>query len=339
MKEKEILQGLKRTIDEAPINLLDKIKKEPRVKMLRHDYITRQETRRFSIKKLTSYASIAAVFIFMILGWQFQTRMPDSRVYLDVNPSIEIVTNRQDKVISLRADNLDGQRIAKDLGYKGKTVYQVTEEILDRMMSESYLDEDREFVLLSVYNKNQNKAEEQKAKLDKRIHEHLQAKELEPIVLSQKLDNTSTIEKYASQYGISVSRMTFIRNLIILNPELETEALVDLSIGELVRLSQGMGLELDKIIDSTDFDRIQNLKSEPESDPNTMPPEPGKDEGLISSDQARSIALSIANGTITDFDFDEDDLEYEVEIELGDLEYEIIIDARTGEILEVEIDD
>lgn len=144
--------------------------------------------------------------------------------------------------------------------------------------------------------------------------------------------------------------MIFIRNLIILNPELQTEALVDLSIGELVRLSQGMGLELDKIIDSTDFDRIQTLppkpesepepEREPESQPDVMPREPDGDDAIISSDdQARSIALSVANGTITDFDFDEDDIEYEVEIEVGDLEYEITIDARTGEILEVEIDD
>ncbi|NLY85556.1 MAG: hypothetical protein GX077_04285 [Tissierellia bacterium] len=60
---------------------------------------------------------------------------------------------------------------------------------------------------------------------------------------------------------------------------------------------------------------------------------------MISAAEARRIALSVANGSITDFDFDEDDLEYEVEIQLGDLEYEIVIDAVTGKILEVEIDD
>ena len=150
------------------------------------------------------------------------------------------------------------------------------------------------------------------------------------IVLAQKLDNTSTIEKYAQEYGISVSKMTFIRNMIILNPELETKALVNLSIGELVRLSQGMGLKLDKIIDSEDLEKVEPLLPEQETE---------KTGEIISSDQARSIALSAVKGTITDFDFDEDDLEYEVEIEAGELEYEIIIDAKTGAILKVEVDD
>jgi hypothetical protein len=379
MKEKQILDSLKRSIDRAPIDILDKIKEEPRVKMLRHDDITRQETRKFSMKNMMSYASVAAVFLFVLFGWMLQVTIPDSRIYLDVNPSIEIVTNRQNKVIDLIADNLDGRRITSDLNYKGKTLYEVTDEILDRMMDESYLVKDREYLLLSVYNKDENKAEQQKQSLDRRIHEHLQEKELQPIVLLQKLDKTSTIEKYAEEYGISISRMTFIRNLIILNPELKPETLVGLSIGELVRLSQGMELELDKIIDSTDFDKLQPIipGPEPETEPglppddlpsddpaqddlpkddlppddqsddipkgdltdDDLPRQPDVQDKLIGPDKAKQIALSVAKGTITDFDFDEDDLEYEVEIELGDLEYEIIIDARTGKILEIDIDD
>ena len=255
--------------------------------------------------------------------------MPDSRVYLDVNPSIEIVTNRQDKVIELKAYNGDSNKLAEDLEYKGKSIYQVTEEILDRMMYESYLNKEHKFLLLSVYNKNQDKAEQQKQVLGKRIHDHLQAKELQPIILSQKLDTTSTIESYAKEYGISVSRMTFIRNLIILNPELQTEDLVGLSIKELVKLSQGMELELEKIIDFTDLDSYQAPLPESEYKESRQSP-------IISPAEARSIALSIANGTITDFEFDEDDLEYEVEIKMGDLEYEITIDARTGKVIGVE---
>lgn len=344
MKEKQILDRLKRSIDQAPIDILDKIKQQPRVKMLRHDDITRQDTRTHSLKKLISYASIVAVFFLLFFGWQYQTRLPDSYIYLDVNPSIEIVANRQDKVINLTAGNVDGERIINDLEYKGKTIYQITEDILDRMIAEGYLDEDQKFLLLSVYNKNRDKAEQQKQDIDRKIHEHLQEKDLHPIVLAQKLDNTSTIEKYAREYGISVSRMTFIRNLIILNPQLQVEALVDLSIGELVRLSQGMGLELDKIIDSTDLDKIQlqipeELETAPKPQPDLTPQETDDHDKIISLDQARSIALSVVNGTVTDIDFDEDDLEYEVEIELGEKEYEVIIDAVTGVVLQLEIDE
>ncbi len=337
MKEKQILDSIKRSVDQAPIDLLDKIKKQPRVRMLRHDHITRQDTKEFSFKKLMSYASVAAVFIFMFFGWYYQTGMPDSHVYLDVNPSIEIVTNRQDKVINLTADNIDGEKILRDVKYKGKTVYQVTEDILDRMVSESYLDKDQEFLLLSVYNKDQNKAEEQKQSLDQRIHEHLTVRQLQPVVLAQKLDNTTTIERFAREYGISVSKMTFIRNMIILNPELKTQALVNLSIGELVRLSQGMGLELDKIIDSKDLEKVEPIVPVPQ--PGAEDKENNKEDTIISFEQAESIALSVVKGIITDLDFDEDDLEYEVEIQVGDLEYEILIDAKTGTILRVEVDD
>ena len=56
MKEKQILDSLKRSIDRAPIDILDRIKEEPRVKMLRHDDITRQETRRLPLKNMMSYA-------------------------------------------------------------------------------------------------------------------------------------------------------------------------------------------------------------------------------------------------------------------------------------------
>ncbi len=361
MREEKILNSLKNSIEQAPIDILDKIKAEPRIKMLKHDDITRQNNRSYPFRKLMSYAVAAAVFVIMFFGWQYQTGIPDSRVYLDVNPSIEIVSNRQDKVIGLSADNQDGKRLIEDLMYKGKNIYQVTEEILDRMMNERYLSREREILLLSIYNKNQNKAEQQKQILDERIHEHLQAKELQPIVLLQKLDNTTTIEKYARMYGISVSKMTFIRNLIILNPELQPEDLAGLSIEELVRLSQSMEIDLEKIIESADIDRIRTPLPEPdpEESPDITSPNQEVDNGdddhddddddnddhddddydFISSEKARSIALSVADGTITDFEFDDDDLEYVVEIEVEDLEYEITIDARTGEIIEIEIDD
>ena len=45
MNDKEILNSLKSSINEAPIDILDNIKNEKIVKMTEHDDITRQESK------------------------------------------------------------------------------------------------------------------------------------------------------------------------------------------------------------------------------------------------------------------------------------------------------
>ncbi|GGB55618.1 hypothetical protein GCM10011409_36580 [Lentibacillus populi] len=65
-----------------------------------------------------------------------------------------------------------------------------------------------------------------------------------------------------------------------------------------------------------------------------------KQTPAISSKKAREIAKNEFNGTITDFELDEDDgrLIYEIEMEAGESEAEIEIDAYTGEIIVLSID-
>ncbi len=114
-------------------------------------------------------------------------------------------------------------------------------------------------MLLSVYNRDSEKAEEKKEILDQAIHQYLMKKTIEPIVLTQRLDETYAIEQYADEFGVSVSMMTFIRNLMVLDPDLRIDDLAGLSIEELVRLSQGVGLDLERIIDTKDMDKIERI--------------------------------------------------------------------------------
>lgn len=64
-------------------------------------------------------------------------------------------------------------------------------------------------------------------------------------------------------------------------------------------------------------------------------------ETVISYDEAKRIALEAFAGEIDDIELDREDgrLIYEVEIERGDKEAEIEIDAYTGEIILIEIDE
>ena len=114
MKDREILDHIKNSIDESPIDLLENIKSQQVVKMLKHDNITRQ--RKVSFKPIMSFVSAAAVFMLVFFNFQ-QFRLPDSQIYLDVNPGIQITTNNRDKVIKLEAINEDAKNIIENIDF------------------------------------------------------------------------------------------------------------------------------------------------------------------------------------------------------------------------------
>ncbi|NMA68301.1 MAG: hypothetical protein GX958_02645 [Desulfitobacterium sp.] len=262
MKNKEINKRLANALGEAPIDLLEEIKSQPVRKMEEHDYITRQEPikpRNIYWKPFFSAAAALGIFMLAFLGWFNQFRAVDSVVYLDINPSIEISTNKRDDVIQIKGLNKDGQELVDSIQYKGKDVNSVTLELLDALLEKGTIDERHHTMLLSVLNENQEKSRKQMAQLNEGIHNYFKGHQVKPIVLRQSIASTSSLEEFAEEYNISLGKMTFIKNLMILNPEFKVEELVDLSIHELIALSQKTGLDLKRILDIDDDD-LRELK-------------------------------------------------------------------------------
>lgn len=257
MKEKNILRKVNNLIDQAPIDILDNIKKQPRAKMLKHDDITRQRVGDKRFKKLIPYTAVAVIFLVAFLNLQIQTRLVEDSIYLDVNPSINFTTNRKEEVIKLQADNFEGKEIIAGLEFEGRTIEQMTQVLLNKMIEENYITEEDNYLLLSVYNKNSKKMDKQKENLDKIIYEYMKQKKIEPIILTQDIDKTDKMEKLAEKYKISINKMTFISNIIELEPKLKEKDLVKLSISELVELVLENNLNLEKIIKTRDMDKIK----------------------------------------------------------------------------------
>lgn len=317
MKDREILDHIKNSIDGAPIDLLDTIKSQQVVKMLKHDDITRQS--KVSFKPIMSFLSAAAVFMLVFFNFQ-QLRLPDSQIYLDVNPGIQITTNKKDKVIKLEPINKDAKDIIENIEFKNQELDVVTGNILDSLVGKAYLNEDSDVMLVSVYNKDSEKSKRQVSELNDLIHSKFNDKH--PILLSQSLDSSDTVDEFAKKYGVSVGKMTFIRNMIILNPDLKTEDLVNLSLNRLIEISRNTGIDIERIIDSEDYERIKN---QPRNE-------------LIGQARAKEIALGLVNGRIIKFKLD-DDMEYEIDIRANNFIYEIEIDGYTGKVLKFEKDD
>lgn len=357
MKDRDILEHIKSGIDQAPINILENIKGQEVAKMMKHDDITRQDSRR-SFKPIMSFASVAAVFLLVFFNIQ-QFRLPDSQIYLDINPGIQITTNKRDKVIDLTAINLDAIEIVEGIEYKNRAIKEVTEDILESLVSKNYIDDDEEIMLISVYNKDLEKSKKQATELNVVIHNKLDNNNKNPILLTQSLDKSNTVDDYAEKYGISVGKMTFIRNMIILNPELKTEDLVNLSLTELLEISRNTGIDIESILNSSNDERVTNpeykapLLNDDEYDDDFDDDDDDFDDDeyddydddsssgkgikdpvkkqLIGDAKAKQIALGLVNGQIVEFKRDDD--EYELKIVANGYEYEIEIDGLTGKVL------
>ena len=96
--------------------------------------------------------------------------------------------------------------------------------------------------------------------------------------------------------------------------------------------------------EKTDSKQITKSKEEPKEKLKEQPKKetPKKEKKtILSHDEVSKIALQQFSGVIDDIELDEenDRLIYEVEIEDGDKEAEIEIDAYTGEIILIEIDE
>jgi uncharacterized membrane protein YkoI len=85
-------------------------------------------------------------------------------------------------------------------------------------------------------------------------------------------------------------------------------------------------------------------RSEPEDEEDPNSSEADSDAGehaMLSHEEVREIALNEFDGIVTELELDEDDgrMLYEIEIENGEAEAEMLIDAYTGQIVMIEIDD
>lgn len=254
MDEKNILKHLSDSINQAPIQLLETIKDKPRVKQLRHDEITRQKNGLSSMKFMTV---VASVFVLAsIVNFQLQYRTVDSRVYLDVNPSLMIESNRQNKVIDITALNPEGDKIIEDYKFKGRTLNQVTIDLVDKLVLSEYISNSDDLILVSVFNDDKEKAHLQKKELKTAILKHLKPKSIQPVILTLAIDQSNNKNDMASKYKISEGKLTLIRNIMNLSPKLKADVLEKLPLDQLVGLAKYMELDLSQVIEKQDLDKI-----------------------------------------------------------------------------------
>ena len=274
-------------------------------------------------KKLSRILSIAAVFVLLIAGVFLYKNFTGSDaaalVSIDVNPSIELEVDADERIIIARALNDDGKKVLSGMKLEGTDLNTGVNAIVGSMLKNGYIDELRNSVLVSVSGDGSIDTAALEAKLMQEVSSALDGA---GAVVAQNLDDIDDdTRKLAERYGISVGKAAFIEKIIELNPTLKVEELAPLSINELCLLANG------KEIGGTLYSGSTS------------------DKAYIGAERAKSIALSHASLAETavfdldcELDYEYGRMVYEVDFDANGAEYEYAIDAKSGDILLFEIE-
>ncbi len=280
-------------------------------------------------RKILPIVAAAAAFS-LIFGTVFgimihtNANAVDSVVSIDVNPSVELQLNKKERVVSFTAINDDGTEILKDIDVKGMPVETAVENVLNTMREKGYIDGDKNSVLISVKNKNQQQADTLSDKLLNSAYESMDKKHGSAAVLSQSISDEDSTKELAKKYGLSHGKAKLIAKIMEKDSLLTIDKLAGLPMNDLNLLIQKNGIQLDGI----------KCKGE------------ATDATYITDEAAKLSAFAEAGVTedaVTKLkikmDCDHRTMVYEVEFTVDGIEYEYEIHAQTGEILDFEIDD
>ena len=285
------------------------------------------ETKKKKKRGWARWGSIAAILVVCISIGVFGIGSPgifigaDSVITLDVNPSISLTVNTNEKIVDAEGLNEDGVTVLDDMDLEGVDMDVAVNAVIGSMLQKGYLNDLQNVVLVSVENTDEEKSAELQEQISSVINSAFQNGNLDGAVLSQSVDDTDELEQIAREYGISLGKAALIQEVIAQDSTLTVEELAPLSITEIALISQSR----DVIVGTVTQDGTVSAKA------------------YISQEQALESAYSYAGVNAedvlkveTELDSDDGIMIYEIEFRTETGKYECSIDARTGQILEFE---
>ena len=284
-------------------------------------------------KKIGIFIIVALIAVLAYGGVKLTE--PSYSLTMDVNPSIEIVSNRLDKVVEVNPLNDDARQMLKGFEIKDNDLTDTIEDLADLMVLTGYISggEDN-LVMITV---NDGKAsQEVLSKVNQAIAAYLENKQIEAMIVNQSIPEDVDFDNNG-KYVVA-------EKIGDLDNDLDFNTLASMTLRELIEFAESKDIEPEKLftnlIRTKGMDTTTVAKVDDKAEV-TKAEDKSNETSLIGEAKAKEIALAkTGGGTIVEFELGRDDgrPEYEIEIKHNGYEYELEIDGYTGKILEFERD-
>lgn len=252
-----IEKSLKRGLDQAPALDFEKLAAIPVIKMTEHDYITRQPdpaakspaSRPRFFKQLSAAVAGCMVVLVCVTTWVVQFKTPDMVISLDANQSIEIVTNKQKQILSVKSFNEETQTLLDEQNLNQANLEDSVNVIISTMIQNGYLDDDKNVIMVSVENQSADKANDLAVSLNQVIKDSATAQNVTPTVVMQAAatPDQETVA-LAEQYSVSSGKLAVIQEILAVDKTLTMDTLAAMSLTELMAVSKEKSVDLTKIV-------------------------------------------------------------------------------------------
>lgn len=239
MKQKtnsDLEKQIKNAVSQMTPNQSEKVWEQPVEKAFGNEWyldgigIAKKQTG----KVIHILSALAACCVISFLSFYVMVMRADATIYLDVNPSVELKIDRNEKVISAEANNADGEQILEEMDLKHTDLDVAMNALIGSMVKHGYLSEARHVVLVSVESSDSRKAEQLKSHVSEEIYAYLENLIGSGKVFEQQIQRDTELNKIAKTYRITPGKAAIMKKIVQLYPELDYAKLASLSLEELV---------------------------------------------------------------------------------------------------------
>lgn len=182
--------------------------------------------------------------------------VPDSHVDIDVNPGVEIVTNKKNKVLEVQSTNQDGASVIDGMNLKNTELKVAVNALIGSMVQKGYIQNDNTGILVTVRNDNEDKANKVKAEVLNDINTALSINSVQATVINQTAKSTVDAKKFAAENNISIGKAVFVLNLAAKDGSLDAKELAKMKVSEIASLVVQKGIDIRDIVDYDSDDSI-----------------------------------------------------------------------------------
>ena len=318
--------------------------------------VKKEKKKNFNIFSRSFMGVATAACILLVAGiigvpYYGNNFVPDTHVDIDVNPGVEIVTNKKNKVLNVQSTNKDGDSVIDGMNLKNTELKVAVNALIGSMVQKGYIANNNTGILVTVRNDNPEKANKVKEEVLYDINFALYTNDVQANVMNQTFKNTADANKFARENNISIGKAVFVLNLAAKDSSLDAKELAKMKVTDIANLVAKKGIDIRDIVDYDDDDSIwENIADaiediDEDAGISMKNSTQTGDKKQIGVEAAKQIALAHAKVALKDVTFIKAELDtedgravYEIEFYSGNVEYDYDIDALSGEIISNDFD-